>query len=56
MQVPQWAKNGEGSFWQRNYELASVIEQTCEHAIEEQLQNWLKELDLRDGPAAKDED
>lgn len=54
MQFPQWAKNGQRGFWQRHYELATLTEQTCEQAIEQQLQTWLEEIELRDGPATKE--
>jgi hypothetical protein len=56
MQLPQWARNSEDSFWRRHYELATIAEQSCEQAIEEKLREWLREIELRDGPAAREED
>jgi len=55
MQLPQYA-TGNDTFWRRHYELATVAEQACELMIERQLQTWLKELELTDGPAAPEED
>lgn len=55
MQVPLWAKNEQDNFWQRHYELATLTEQACEQAIEQQLQTWLRELEQTDGPAAQDQ-
>jgi hypothetical protein len=55
MNLPQWARNGQDSFWRRHYELATITEQACERAIEEQLHNWLLEIEATDGPAAKEE-
>jgi hypothetical protein len=52
MQVPQWAKN-EGTFWRRHYELATLTEQACEQALEQQLQSWLMELEGTDGPVCQ---
>ena len=55
MNLPQWARNGRESFWTRHVELATITEQACERAIEEQLQKWLQEVEANDGPAAKPE-
>jgi hypothetical protein len=35
MQVPQWQKNGQNTFWRRHYEPATITEQACEQAIEQ---------------------
>jgi hypothetical protein len=56
MQVPQWAKKGQDTFWRRHYEFATIAEQSCEQAIEQQLQTWLMQIELTDGPAAKEQD
>jgi hypothetical protein len=56
MQLPQWATNGNDTFWKRHHELATLAEQACELMIERQLQTWLKEVELTDGPAAPEED
>jgi hypothetical protein len=56
MQFPQWASKGNDTFWRRHYELATITEQACEQAIEEQLQRWLMDLEQRDGSAAPEED
>jgi len=56
MQVPEWATRGTDSFWRRHYKLATLTEQACEQAIERQLQIWLRQVELRDGPAAPEED
>jgi hypothetical protein len=56
MQLPHWARNSEDSFWRRHYELATIAERGCELAIERKLQEWLREIELRDGPAAAEED
>jgi hypothetical protein len=56
MQLPQSAKNGNETSWRRPYELATLAEQACELMIERQLQTWLKEVELTDGPAAHEED
>jgi hypothetical protein len=55
MNLPQWARNGRDSFWSRHVELATMTEQACERAIEEQLEKWLQEVEAKDGPAAKPE-
>jgi hypothetical protein len=55
MQVPPWAKNGQNTFWRRHYELATITEQACEQALEQQLQKWLRELERTDGPAAQEQ-
>ena len=55
MQVPPWAKDGRGDFWHRHYELATLTEQACEQALEQQLQTWLRELERTDGPAAPEQ-
>lgn len=56
MQLPEWATKGNGTFWRRHYELATTTEQRCEQVIEEQVQKWLRELALRDGPPAAERD
>lgn len=56
MQLPQWATNGNDTFWRRHYELATLAEQACERMIEHQLEKWLSEIELTDGPAAPDVD
>jgi hypothetical protein len=56
MQLPQWARNGNDTFWRRHNELATLTEQACELAIERQLQKWLREVELTDGPAAPEQD
>ena len=56
MQLPQWAKNANDTFWRRHYELAALTEQACEVVIERQLQEWLREVELTDGPAAAEKD
>jgi hypothetical protein len=56
MQLPQWATTGNDTFWRRHYELATLTEQACEQMIERQLQKWLGEIELMDGPAAAEED
>jgi hypothetical protein len=56
MQLPQWTRTGNDTFWQRHYELATLTEQACEQAIEQQLQKWLREIELTDGPAPAEED
>jgi hypothetical protein len=55
MQVPPWAKNEQGNFWRRHYELATLTEQACEQALEQQLQIWLQKLERTDGPAATEQ-
>jgi hypothetical protein len=55
MQLPQWATTGNGTFWRRHYELAALAEEACEQVIENQLQKWLREIELTDGPAAVEE-
>lgn len=55
MQLSQWATDGKDSFWRRHYELVTLTEQTCEQAIDEQLQKWLEELEVTDGPANEDD-
>jgi hypothetical protein len=56
MQLPQWATTRNDTFWRRHYELATLTEQACEQAIGQQLEQWLKEIELLDGPAAAEED
>ena len=56
MQLPQWAANRNDTFWRRHYELATLTEQACELAIERQLQKWLREVELTDGPAVAEEE
>jgi hypothetical protein len=56
MQLPQWATTSKETFWRRHYELSTLTEQACEEAIERQLQKWLTEIKLTDGPAAAEED
>lgn len=56
MELPKWARNNGDSFWRRHYELAIIAEQGCELAIEQKLQEWLREIELRDGPAAPEQD
>jgi len=51
MQLPQWASIGNDTFWGRHYELATLTEQACELAIERQLQEWLRDVELTDGPS-----
>jgi hypothetical protein len=51
MQLPEWATNTNETFWKRHYELATLTEQACELAIERQLEKWLREVELTDGPA-----
>jgi hypothetical protein len=41
--------------WCRN-ELATLTEQGCEQVIERQLQKWVREVEVTDGPAAAEED
>jgi hypothetical protein len=55
MQLPQSAKNGNETSWRRPYELATLAEQACELMIQRQLQTWLNEVELKDGPAAPEE-
>jgi hypothetical protein len=56
MQLPSWATTGNDTFWRRHYEVATLAEQVCEQVIERQLQNWLTEIELIDGPAAAEND
>jgi hypothetical protein len=56
MELPRWEKTRNDTFWRRHYELATLTEQVCEQAIERQLQKWLSEVELTDGPAAAEED
>ena len=56
MQLPRWATTRNDTFWRRHYELATLTEQACEQVIERQLQKWLTEIELTDGPAAAEED
>jgi hypothetical protein len=42
-------------FWRHHYELATLPEQACELMIQRQLQTWLNEVELKDGPAATEE-
>jgi hypothetical protein len=56
MQLPTWATTGNDTLWRRHYELATLTEQACEQMIEQQLQKWLREIELTDGPAAAKKD
>ena len=56
MQLPQWATTRKDTFWRRHYELATLTEQACEEVIDRQLQKWLTEIELTDGPAAAEDD
>jgi hypothetical protein len=56
MQLPRWATTGSDTFWRRHYELATLTEQACEQLIERQLQSWLKEVEVADGPAVPEDD
>lgn len=51
MQLPQWARNENDTFWRRHCELATMTEQACEQVIEQQVRKWLREVELIDGPA-----
>lgn len=55
MQVPSWAKNEQDNFWRRHYDLATLTEQACEQALEQQLQMWLRELERTDGAPAPEQ-
>jgi hypothetical protein len=48
-------KNEQGNFWRRHYDLATLTEQACEQALEQQLQTWLWELERTDGPPAPEQ-
>jgi hypothetical protein len=48
--------NWKRHFLARHYELATLTEEACELVIEQQLQKWLREIELTDGPAAAEED
>ena len=56
MQLPRWATGGNDTFWRRHYDLTVLTEeeQACEQVIEQQVQQWLREVELVDGsPAAE---
>jgi hypothetical protein len=56
MQPPPWTRKQQDNFWSRRYELATLAEEACEGAIEEQLQRWLRELEQTEGPAPVSQD
>jgi hypothetical protein len=56
MQLPEWATIADDTFWRRHNELATLAEEACEQVIERQLERWLREIELTDGPAPTEED
>lgn len=55
MQLPQWTKNGNDTFWRRHYELANATEEACSQTLEGHLQQWLAKLERTEGPGAIEE-